>query len=368
VLALDAADQEDSERDDEDSLSAEAEGRDVPESSADEPAAPATDDEGPDLLRERLDGVLGGVSVAARVAGVQVVRLGGAASRGARWLFARADRAVRAAERPPQPRRRTAAPPRSALRSGPLRQSPQLTSQRPRPNEEVVVPARSGGSRLLLVGGLLVAAALATGYLARRTPLGMPVPAAARVSMAPAVTVATAPPAVVIEPPAPAAAPPAPPPSNVDLSPAGGVAPVPVLGAAVLGDEDEMGAEPILAPSRAAPRAPDQSFNGSNSARAQSLEFGQGRLRSPVVYRLRLDQPAESLRGERTPTGFEVTLPGRRVMESGASIARRDERIARVATSNTGQGTRVSFRFKDTIPGYRVRLRKDYIEFSISAP
>ena len=129
-----------------------------------------------------------------------------------------------------------------------------------------------------------------------------------------------------------------------------------------------MGSEASDAPPKAAPKAPDQSFAGSSSARAQSSEFGQGRLRSPVIYRLRLDQPAEGLRGERTPTGFEVTLPGRRVMESGASITKRDERIARVATHNTGQGTRVSFRFKDTIPGYKVRLRKDYIEFLISAP
>jgi len=181
------------------------------------------------------------------------------------------------------------------------------------------------------------------------------------------VSVATAPSAVV-EPPAPASLPPAPPAAAVDLSPAGGVAPAPVLGATVLGDEDEMSAEPIPAPSRAAPKAPDQSFTGSSSARAQSTEFGQGRLREPVIYRLRLDQPADGLRGERTPTGFEVTLTGRRVMESGASITRRDERIARVATHNTGQGTRVSFRFKDTIPAYRVRLRKDYIEFLISSP
>jgi len=374
AAALDGADQEDSERDeqdeDSDSPQVDVEGRDPVESSAAQPQARATDEEGPDLLRERLDGVLGGVSVAARVAGVQVLRLGGAASRGARWLFARAERAARAAERPPLPRRRTAAPPRSALRSGPLRQAPQLASQRPRPSEEPVTPARSGSSRVLLVGGLLVVAALVMGYVARRTPSGMPVPAAARVSQAPALTAATAPPSV-IEPPAPASVPPTPPASAsaaFDPTPAGGMAPAPVLGATVLGDEDEMGSEPSEAPPRAAPKAPDQSFAGSSSARAQSSEFGQGRLRSAVIYRLRRDRPAEGLRGERTPTGFEVTLAGRRVMESAASITKRDERIARVATHNTGQGTRVSFRFKDTIPGYKVRLRKDYVEFLISSP
>lgn len=53
-------------------------------------------------------------------------------------------------------------------------------------------------------------------------------------------------------------------------------------------------------------------------------------------------------------------------MESGTAIARRDPRIAKVSTKNGSDGTRISFRFRSGIPGYKVRLRKDYVEFFIS--
>jgi hypothetical protein len=103
---------------------------------------------------------------------------------------------------------------------------------------------------------------------------------------------------------------------------------------------------------------------GANQA---ADEFGQGRLHLPVIYRLRLDDAGGSLRGERTPTGFEITIPGRRMLDSGASITRRDPRIAKVSTHNNAQGTRVSFRFRETIPAYKVRIRKDVVEFWISS-
>jgi hypothetical protein len=74
------------------------------------------------------------------------------------------------------------------------------------------------------------------------------------------------------------------------------------------------------------------------------------------------------LKGSVSATGFSVVIPDRKTLESGDAIARRDPRIARVATSNTGEGARISFRFRDGVPPYRVRLRKDYVEFSISAP
>jgi hypothetical protein len=88
----------------------------------------------------------------------------------------------------------------------------------------------------------------------------------------------------------------------------------------------------------------------------------------PTVYRLRLDEPGAALRGERTPTGFDVIIPGRKTMESGTAIARRDSRIAKVSTKNGSDGARVSFRFRSDIPAYKVRLRNDFVEFFISAP
>jgi hypothetical protein len=61
-------------------------------------------------------------------------------------------------------------------------------------------------------------------------------------------------------------------------------------------------------------------------------------------------------------------VPSRKVMEAAAGIAKRDERIARIRATNTPGGAQVSIRFKGAVPPYRVRLRKDYLEFLISAP
>jgi hypothetical protein len=119
-------------------------------------------------------------------------------------------------------------------------------------------------------------------------------------------------------------------------------------------------------------KVPDQTFGDSAAPKSRpklpsSTEFGNGRLHLPIVYRLRLDQPGGRLRGERTPVGFDVVIEGRKTMESGAAISARDSRIAKVVTRNGPDGTRVSFRFKKTTPAYKVRLRKDFVEFFIGS-
>ena len=53
-------------------------------------------------------------------------------------------------------------------------------------------------------------------------------------------------------------------------------------------------------------------------------------------------------------------------MEQGAGLAKRDTRLARVRTTNTPGGAQVRIAFKSSVPAYRVRLRRDYIELLIS--
>ncbi|HEY6561996.1 MAG TPA: PilZ domain-containing protein [Polyangiaceae bacterium] len=95
--------------------------------------------------------------------------------------------------------------------------------------------------------------------------------------------------------------------------------------------------------------------------------WGRGRMRTPTVHRLRLDAPGAALQGAITPTGFAVVVPERKFMESALGIKERDKRIARVQTKNLGSGAQITFQFRNGVPGYRVRLRKDYVEFLISA-
>jgi hypothetical protein len=54
-------------------------------------------------------------------------------------------------------------------------------------------------------------------------------------------------------------------------------------------------------------------------------------------------------------------------MESGTAIEKRDKRIAHVRTRNGTSGAHVTFQFRDGVPSYRVRLRRDFVEILISS-
>lgn len=133
----------------------------------------------------------------------------------------------------------------------------------------------------------------------------------------------------------------------------------------------------------AAPRAMDEAFpeteeegpshekKGDKSAKSDVKPedvspWGHGKMHEPTIHRLRLDAAGAKIAGNMEPTGFTVVIPERKVMETGAAIAKRDPRIARVRTNNVAGGAQISFRFKDGVPSYRVRLRRDYVEFLIS--
>ncbi len=122
----------------------------------------------------------------------------------------------------------------------------------------------------------------------------------------------------------------------------------------------------------AAAAVDDQSWEDSDkkgTADPKAVKpWGRGRMHLPTIHRLRLDAPGADIKGAMRATGFVVVIPGRKVMESGKSIARRDKRIVRVNASNIGAGAKIEFKFRDGVPGYRVRLRQDFVEFLISAP
>jgi urease beta subunit len=109
----------------------------------------------------------------------------------------------------------------------------------------------------------------------------------------------------------------------------------------------------------------DDKSKSEKSSKTDTTPWGHGKLHSPTIYRLRLDAPGGKLQGALLPTGFTVLVPGHKVMEQGASIAKRDNRISSVHTSNRTEGAEVAFRFRDSIPAYRVRLRRDYMEVLI---
>jgi hypothetical protein len=329
-------------------------------------------------LRQRLDGVLGNLSSAARVTGVRCRRLGEAASRSASWVAGQARSAGRsalAAQRASLPLRRTSAPARS-LRAG----SPRSTRS---PSDRAATPARRSPRRVAFAGALVATVALAT-WLGRGSSQAEAVARPLTPAAAPTALPANEAPAVEQAPTHDAHPRLLVPPDHDEpedvAEPAGVVAQVPLFGPTSLGPTPARGAErPARAPLEkralarvavaepAFDRAPPAAPRARARTAAAPTEFGSGRLNLPIVYRLRLDQPGTSLRGERTPTGFDVIIAGRKTMESGTAIAKRDPRIAKVSTKNGTDGTRVSFRFRSDIPAYKVRLKQDFVEFFISS-
>jgi len=95
--------------------------------------------------------------------------------------------------------------------------------------------------------------------------------------------------------------------------------------------------------------------------------WGHGRLHLPTIHRVKLNRPGADLRGASQATGFSVLIPNRRITGAVAGIAKRDRRITSVKVDNSDAGARLTFRFRDKTPPYRVRLRGDYVEVFISA-
>ncbi len=130
---------------------------------------------------------------------------------------------------------------------------------------------------------------------------------------------------------------------------------------------DEEFADPIEHVDGSKKNADGKSADGKNARPEDVPAWGKGKMHLPTVHRLRLDGPGSELHGVSDATGFTVLVPGRKIMEQGDSIIKRDPRIGRARTTNTPGGAQVRITFRETLPAYRVRLRRDYIELLISA-
>lgn len=352
--------------------------------------------------------------VAAKSTGDAMAHYGAAAAKGIGRLFRGAGAKVMELKRSRDddvqaPRRATSLPPGGAMSSDARRLRPQ-SSQRGgvASAEQPFVdpgPAKKARLRKLGISAAAVALLVTVGVIAMRKPAAPPGAEHAAAAAA-SVAVAAADVVAVDDQGMPAAAAAAP------AGSAGVIANVPLFGAtpmatmepAPLGAPPAAGsaapadeaAEELAAAKAGAPAAADETFPEGESEDAAKADgpgdkptsgakgdahkkkaganpasikpWGRGTMHAPLIHRLRLDAPGGAIQGAITPTGFTVVIPGRRVMEAGKGIAGRDPRIAKVRGVNTPNGAQISFQFKDGVPGYRVRLRKDYVEILISSP
>ena len=92
----------------------------------------------------------------------------------------------------------------------------------------------------------------------------------------------------------------------------------------------------------------------SGKAHGKPAPFGHGKVEHAMVLRIKTDGTIADLHGIRSAGGFTLTMPGRRTLDSGSTLAARDPRIASVRVANNAKGSELTFQFKGTIPPYLV--------------
>lgn len=95
--------------------------------------------------------------------------------------------------------------------------------------------------------------------------------------------------------------------------------------------------------------------------------FSNGSVSHGTVLRLRMDGPIEKINGAAQPTGFTVSIPGRKSIEPAGPLAARDSRIGSIKVSNDGTGAELDVNFKDGVPSYVVRARGEVLEVVLAA-
>lgn len=270
------------------------------------------------------------------------------------------------AKKATQPKRTTAPAPMGGLKS----EGRRLVRDDGSDDEELMPPApKSRMNRKAAGMGGALALVLALGaFAATRTshaPPAEPVAAAAAASVeaqaSPSALAATAPP--VAEPPAGGAM----------------TAQVPLFGATPLSTTETVPAAPSAAPAAsgmptepeavaAAPGDDEPGMDDGEPGTANGAkEWGHGSVKRPVVLKLKMDGPVESLTGAAGAMGFTVSLPGRRSLSNATELARKDKRIASINVVNTAQGSDVSIQFKDGVPPYLAKAKGAYLEIDLGS-
>jgi len=126
----------------------------------------------------------------------------------------------------------------------------------------------------------------------------------------------------------------------------------------------------VAAGNEEASEEPSESTAGSEEPAAKPEDvapWGKGKMHDPIIYRVKLDGPGNAIKGTTFSKGFSVIIPKRKAQESPKGYMKQDSRLEKVSAANGETGVKILWRFKDEIPGYRVRLRKNTVEFLISS-
>jgi hypothetical protein len=235
------------------------------------------------------------------------------------------------------------------------------------------------GSKLkkrVAMGGAAAGVALVIGLVAMRQPAAPPPGAEADGPAADALSAKAAPAAAAVA--APAAA------GTITAN-------VPLFGPTTVSAGDPPSATPVapfttsLGATPAAPSAstPGEGSASSSSASTPAFEDAKrrgsdrdddevraivhGKVVHPIVLRLKTDGEITELHGGASAASgaLTITVPGRRIGDSGADLTARDERLRAVHVSNGAKGAQIVLRFRDGVPPYAVRARGHEVQISL---
>ena len=100
----------------------------------------------------------------------------------------------------------------------------------------------------------------------------------------------------------------------------------------------------------------------------KALPFGHGKVEHAMMLRIKTDGNIADLRGVRSSSGFTLTMPGRRTLDTGSALAARDPRIASVRVANNAKGSELTFQFKGGVPAYLVSPNGRDLQLALGRP
>lgn len=98
----------------------------------------------------------------------------------------------------------------------------------------------------------------------------------------------------------------------------------------------------------------------------KAVPFTNGPVGHGNVLKLKMDGPIGAIQGAASPTGFTVTLPGRKSIDSAGPLASKDGRIAAIKVANENGGAELTVTFKDGVPNYLVKAKGDVLEMHLA--
>jgi hypothetical protein len=106
----------------------------------------------------------------------------------------------------------------------------------------------------------------------------------------------------------------------------------------------------------------------TGKAHGKALPFGHGKVEHATVLRIKTDGNIADMHGVRSSSGFTLTMPGRRTLDTGSALAARDPRIASVRVANSAKGSELTFQFKGGVPAYLVSPNGRDLQLALGRP